>query len=315
MFSKLLLVGVLVGVLFAGCDRPVRPDQDLTDVDAVKEAVITWDSVAQYSESERYALDDEGAKDPEYSEGFGKVGDAQSPITPLRWGRRITSFTRDVDVEIQGDSIAIATITRVFAGNLIIIAIQDSSGDTVQVTKTFADSLRRKVMFVRVGRFANRRHNWRPVAISLVEGWSPVENFQIDSLRIITPRDTITVTDPLNTWLRFGRLVREIPRIHTMDSVQIRVTVSSQNDSSEIIVLRWGIGWGDGRRHRARIPLLSESGTPGNYTRVYERTFMAHGHLGRFNAFIDALSHGTLFDDQEAYSNKIWGIPYHRVLF
>jgi hypothetical protein len=80
-------------------------------------------------------------------------------------------------------------------------------------------------------------------------------------------------------------------------------------------MLRWGVGWGDGRRHRARIPMISETGSTGNYTRVFERTFITHQHRGRFNAFIDALSHGTLFDDQEPYSNKVWGVPYHVPFF
>jgi hypothetical protein len=310
----IVFVGVLAAFLLSSCSKPSEP-RELTDRDAIEEAVTSWDSVAQYSESEYYALNDDGPKNQEYTEGFGKVTDPQSPITPLRWGRQIRSSNRQVDVDIQGDTIAIATITRIFAGNFVIIAIQQSTGDTLQVTKDFVDTLKRKVMFVRIGRFTDRRHNWRPVAITLVEGWSPVENFRIDTLQITTPRETIVVTNPLNTWLRFGRFVGEIPHIRPLEPVQIRVTVSSQNDSAEVVMLRWGVGWGDGRRHRARIPMVSETPISGGYERVYERTFIAHQHRGRFNAFIDALSHGTLFDDQEPYSNKVWGVPYHLVLF
>jgi hypothetical protein len=315
MSRKLFLGALVAGILVVGCRKSEGPAEE-TDVSYIQGAVVTMDSIAEYGESERYALDDGVPHDPEYNEGqWGKVTDPQSPITPLRWGRRIVSASRSVDVQIQGDTVAIATITRVFAGNLIILAIQQSTGDTVQVTKDFVDTLKRKVMFVRIGRFAERRHNWKPVAITLVEGWSPVENFQIDSLEITTPRDTFVVTDPPNTWLRFGRILGEIPRVYPGEPVRIRVTVSSQNDSAEVVMFRWGVGWGDGRRHRKLIPLISETGTTGNYTRVYERTFITHLHRGRFNAFIDALSHGTLFDDQQPYSNKVWGAPYHVPLF
>lgn len=316
MFTKSLFAAMVVALVVAGCRSTESPVEE-NDQTYLQGAVVSMDSIAQYSESERYGLDDDGAKNFEYEEGFGKVGDVQSPITPLRWGRRIASVSREVSVDIQGDT-AIATITKTFAGNLLILADLDDDGDgDTLIAKPFSDAMRRKVMFVRAGRFNERRHNWRPVAISLVEGTSPLENFRIDTLQIITPRQTITVTDPLNTWLWFRGMTlepqRQIPLVRIGDSVRVRVTVSSQNDSSEVVMLRWGVGWGDGRKHRARIPMVEQSGSTGNYTRVYARVFIAHRHFGRFNAFIDALSHETLFDDQGQYSNKIWGTPYHLV--
>lgn len=317
--NLLLFIGAVVGLVLAGCTESEGPTNGFDSDQAYLEyAVANADSIAAYSEGERYALDDDGAKPMEYTEGFGKVGDAMYPIIPLRWGRHVMSVNRTVSVDIQGDTVAIATIERTIAGELIILAIKDSGGvvDTVLVTKPFSNTVTRKVRFVRVARTDFLRLNWRPVAITLVDGRSPTNDFNIAELRFIIRRrnpimrDTITVTDPLNTWLRFGRMYVEIPYIRLVDSVQVQVTVASQNDSAEFVALRWGVGWGDGRRHRARMPLVSTSGGAGAYTRIYERTFARHTHYGRFNAVIDAFSYDTFYDDAAAYSNKFWGIPY-----
>lgn len=318
MHQKLLFVVIVLLAVLVGCTKTEGPSESTfnSDQEYLQNAVSSQDSIADYSNSENSTIDDGGVR-PIDADGFAKVGEETSPITPLRWGRKVDSVSRNVTVDIKGDSVAIATIVKTISGTLHIIAIRDSAGvrDTVQVTKPFRDAATRKVLFVRVRRSSDFRLNWKPAAISLVDGRSPANDFFITELRIATPRDTFTVTDPLNTWLQFGRLRGEIPRIHPLEPVQIRVTITSQNDSAEFVALRWGVGWGDGRHHRARIPLMSQSGA-GSFTRVYERTFAGHRHIGRFNAVIDAISYATLYDDDTAlYSNKFWGLPYVLTLF
>ena len=324
MRNRLLLVlATLVLVVVGGCKKEEGGGPLPTDENAIQSLASSQnpqDTIATFSNSEESAIDDGGlpaTPGDDYYVGQGfypKVGEVTWPITPLRWGRQVQSVSRSVAVErLPGDTLAVATITKVVAGILHILAIRDSGGvrDTVQVTKAFEDTARRKVLFARIRHTEDPRLNWWPIAISLVEGHSPTSNFTIDSIEVMTPRDTVTVTDPLNTWLRFGFFGRfRILHIMPTDSVRVQVTISSQNDSSDLVWLHWGVGWGDGRRHRARIAMISESGGVGAWTRVYARTFHAHQHLGRFNAVIDALSYGTLFDDTAAYSNKFWGKPY-----
>jgi len=319
MRTRLLLTIPLALALFAGgckkSDEIGNPSTDFqTDEAYIAYAVANLDSVADYSEAEQDAINDDSLQDLEYQIGFAKVGNALDPISPLRWGRRVESVIRTVTVRKPDDSTAIATIQKVASGMLFIRAERDSAGilDTVLVTKTFTDTLKRKTLFVRIGQFQDRRRNWRPAAITLVEGKSPSTDFAIDSLVISTPRDVYVVTDPLTTWLRFGRGSWEILRTRPDDPVQFRVVISSQTDSAEAMFLHWGVGPRDNRRHRARIPLVSSSSKPGGgWTRVFERTFYAHRHYGRFNAIIDVLSYGTLFvDDPAIYSNRLWGLPY-----
>ena len=299
-------------------DQGIGPNFS-TDQDFLQYAATNQDSITDYTESIRYTLDDDGAQPLNYEEGFHKISETAFPIAPLRWGRRVTSVERNVSIDVQGDSIAIATIQRTLTGTLFILAIRDSGGvqDTVLVTKPFSDAATRKVQFVRVGRFSDLRRNWRPVAISLVSGSSsPPNDFSITELTLTTPRDTFTVTDPLSTWLRFGRMRGEIPRIRPNEPVHLRIAVTSQSDSAEFLMLRWGVGMGDGRRHRVRMNLTNQVGSPGAWTRVYDLTIMGHRHQGRFNAVVDGISYNSLFnDDPTMYSNKFWGIPYMAVPF
>ena len=318
MISKSLVVlATLAMVLVVGCKKDDGPGaSNPTDEDALL-AAVSQDTIGSFSNSEEFALDDGGLQNMEYFEGsgFSKIGQVDTAMVPLRWGRQVQIVDRHVAVQrLPGDTLAVATITKTVTGILHILAVRDSAGvpDTVHVTKAFSDTARRKVLFARIRRTEDPRRNWLPVAITLLEGHSPADNFTIDSVEVMTPRDTVTVTDPLNTWLRLRLLVGRdrLMHIRPTDSVRVRMTITSQNDSSEFVALRWGIGWNDGRRFRARVGLISQSGGPGSWTRVYGRTFRAHPRLGLFNAVIDALSYNTLFDNVAPYSNKFWGKPY-----
>jgi hypothetical protein len=314
--SAILAIGLL-----AGCSKQSNPtaagEQTFqSDEEYLRFAVLSSDSVADFTISTSSTIDDDGDRPFEYSEGFGSVTD---PITPLRWGRRVTSVTRDVQIAIQGDSLAVATVTKTIAGTLFIRATRDSGGvvDTVLVEKPFSDTAIRKILFRRVARTERFRLNWAPVAITPVDGRSPTNDFEIVELQFMTPRDTFVISDPLSTWIRFGfhRERGELPRVRPNEPVRVRVTVTSQNDSSEIAMLRWGVGFGDGRHHRARIPLVQSQNSGGVHIRVYERVFLSHQHYGRFNAVVDVLSYATLYDDTASYSNRFWGMPYHLMLF
>lgn len=327
-FKTLVAVALVVTLAGVGCKKDDGPGALPTDEDAIRSAVFSLnplDSAANVSNSEEYAIDDGGLQNMEYSEGsrFPNNGDVATPINPLRWGRQVQSVSKSVEVErLPGDTLAVAHITKIVAGILHILAIRDSGGviDTVNVTKAFVDTARRKVLFARIRRTIDPRLNWRPIAISLVEGHSPTDNFRIDSVEVMTPRDTVVVTDPLNTWIRLGFFIggRGMVLIHPTDSVRIRVTITSQDTSQdgsakEFVVLHWGISRFNGYRHRASIWFSSQSGSPGSWTRVYDRTFYADSHPGIFNAVIDALSYKTLSDDGPEYSNKFWGKPYRRL--
>jgi len=222
---------------------------------------------------------------------------------------------------MSGDTLATVSVTKTIPGQFWVAwGMRTSAGvvfDTL-VKKPFSEETKRNFLFKRIGRNAELRRNWIPVALTMVQGQSQGESaFSIASLSVAESRfgfDT-TVTDPLNTWFRFGfRHHGCIPTFPVRDTVTVQVTITSADDSAEVVYLRHGIGW-DGRiRRRAAFELVSTTGGPGNYTRVYERKFVTElgswFYVARFNAVVDAFSHGSIYDKAAPFDNEFWGAPY-----
>jgi len=96
------------------------------------------------------------------------------------------------------------------------------------------------------------------------------------------------VTDPL-------ALVRrnQLPRITPGAAVHVTATTG---DATDVLVLyaRWG-------RMRMR-----PTGTTGQW----EARFLAPAQGGLRHLAVNALSHGTLFDDALPYDSKAWALPF-----
>lgn len=334
------LLVIAAGLLFGlvGCmkDNGLTPPVPITDPQALQDAVASIDSVAGFSSSDEATIDDNGMRSPEY-DGFAKTDVADfgnlgrifgDTVTPIRWGRHIfwNLVTRHYDVTIfPGDSAALVTITKVLPGEFWV-GVGMKNADTVIIDsiikKPFTEVVKRKVRFIRVARTDNPLRNWVPVAITMVQGRTrpdSLNHFSIASLELeqIGHFDT-TYTDPLQTWFRLGLFHGSIPHFRLGDSIRVRVTVNSSDDSAEIAHLRYGIA-GDGlERRRTLMRLISTSGGPGNFTRVYERRFVSRlpmflppGILAaRFNAVVDVLSWGDIYVSDAPFTNEFWGTPY-----
>jgi len=292
--------------------------------------VTMADSIAEFSSSDEATIDDNGLRDPDYEglakeaaavgERFGSV--AGDSLYPIRWGRRITwsEVTRDYQVVMLGDTGAIVTIVKTLPGEFWV-GLGYRSPDTVVIDtiirKPFTEVVTRKVQFKRIAHTDYPMRNWAPVAITLVQGKTQGTNsFTIVSMEVIDASvgyDSV-VTDPNNTWFRLGWRRGTIPIVQSGDSVTVRVTVTSSDDSSEIVIFRHGIAGTSLLRGRTRMRLVSISGSPGNYTRVYERTFHPYLRFGifaaRFNVVVDVLSRGSIFDNNAPFTNEFWGTPY-----
>jgi hypothetical protein len=252
---------------------------------------------------------------------YGTFGKIAADITPLRFGRRITSVTTTVTITRQpGDSIAIAYVVKDITGQLRIRAL-DGNGDTILVNKPFQDRATRNVIFKRIDRNPRRYWlNWVPVATSLVEGGTlgvtPPDSISLAQLDFFLPNgDTITVTDPNSYYLRYRWLHRymggrkDVPELAGGDSVMLRATLVSSSPDTDLVALRYGFGPLHSRR--VRMMLVSETNNGnGTYTRVYERSWRVHFHPGFFHAGVDCLTRDTLFDDVAPYSVSWWGVPY-----
>lgn len=321
IFLWLMVAGLLI--VFGGCTKegPGEPGRGPSnDKDAISQMVQS-DSLGEFSTSDENEIDDRGPA----SDDFGLAKEATA-IRPLRWGRKIENITRDIDVQIIGDSVAIATLTKHISGSLVIAASYQDTGhyaDTI-LAKPFRERVQRKIRFHRVARTRLYERNWVPVAMTLVEGNIEPESvnlFTINSIEYTFPWGKDTITDPLNTWLRFSRIISGLPVLRVRDSVQLILHVTSTDADTEHAFLRYVAV--DPRRlspfpvlgvRRLRMKLVESTWNGSAYDRTYEATF--YGELGsllsigRFHAVVDVMSHGSLFDDAKPFSNRYWGLPY-----
>ncbi|MBI5217046.1 MAG: hypothetical protein HY960_14925 [Ignavibacteriae bacterium] len=307
-----LLVLFALFVALVGCSKDDAVTPPTTDAQAIEEMLTSVDSVAEFSESDEATISDPDEMEWE-KYGFSKT---TIPVKVFKWGRRVNSVDRDVTVFREGDSVAVATMTKVFRGHLVIAASYEDTAhhaDTI-IRKPFSERVQRRVKFIRVASTDNPRRNWKPIAISLVAGGivpDSLNKFDIEKLEVIAPADTYTITNPLHTWLKLGANRDRVPVVRHGDTMTVRLTVVSSDDSSEAVAFRW---FGDRGHDRARMRMVSETPTAGGVERVYERTFRAHlpfgRFIGRYNVVLDVHSWGSLNDDAMPVSSGLWGFPY-----
>jgi len=336
MFGRtfILFTAFCALLMWPGCRNTtiVDPGPGQTADKAAITRMIQSDSLGQFELSDEAVMDD-GA--PIFDDGDGALAKILTTIKPIRWGKKITSVVRNVDIVITGDTVALATITKIISGNLVISAAYSDTAtvaDTI-ITKPFTEQVERKILFHRVPqKFGNDDdqgdedgdRGWIPVALTLVEGHTQPQAsnlFTITSVELTFPWGKDTVTDPLGTWLRFRRGHDGIPSPISFDSVTVRLTISSTDPDTELAVLRFKgprYWWNTlnpmfGHR-RVRMQLVSSVFSGGSFSRIYEATL----HVGldgeflveRFHAALDVNSHGTLFDDSKPVSNAFWALPY-----
>lgn len=312
-------VFALAGLLAAGCnkDSTTSPPTDTAPPNVTNEqsARVYFANTDEFVNNDEQTIDDQDIQPTDYSVGeFGKIDTA---ITPLRWGRFVRQVVRTVtDTVSPGDSIAVVHIHKVISGVLKIRGIR--TGDTVLVQKTFTDTAERNLIFRRVGHETKRFWmNWVPVATSLVAGGTipPDNNIAITQIELISAGGTITVTDPLQYYLRYRwvnlwhRGNNDVPELQSGTVDTIRVTLLSNSSDTDIVALRFGVGTFFKRRMRMNIVSEQNNGN-GTFTRVFQTPFRVHFHKGWFHAAVDAATKATLYDDTAPYSVSWWGIPY-----
>ena len=317
----LMSVFLLTGLFVAGCSKDEGPDEQAPVGVTDEEQAMKY-----FAENDAFVANDEETfadKDVEPFD-YGTFGKVDAGITPLRWGRFVSSVTATVTTTIQpGDTMAIAEVNKEITGTLKIRAIAES-GDTVTIDKPFVDHSTRNIIFKRVDRNTKKYWlNWVPVATSLVEGGTVPPNDQINITQIVlytSTNDTITVTNPTEYFLRYrwlnlfhGGWKKNVPEFLAGQALKLEVTLVSASADTDFVALRYGMG--ASQRKRIRLALTSETDNgDGTFTRVFEISRIApqyvHFHRGYFHLGLDAMTKATLFDDTAPYSVSWWGIPY-----
>lgn len=318
MFGALLFTGLLL----VGCNKseitaPEDPnDQLYGSAQNDQQFFELYAQNDEYLKNDDVTMNDGSSPAPFDDEVIGRM----TPIQPLRWARHIRNIQRNVQLDsITVDSLAYVTVTKSWDGVLIILARYDSTTvDTVR--KNFTGQSKKRFIYKKIANDRVIWRNWRPVAVSLVDGGTTSSSaIDITQLKLVYSneigvRDSVVVTDPLSTFLRLRRNRdingHDVPDLAGGQEARMFATVVSTSPDTDHVVLRFGFSGDGNHRRRLRLHLVSETFDGTSYTRVYARAFNLHFHRGVFAAAVDAMTHGTLFDDAEPVSNAFWGVPY-----
>ncbi|HEY2953876.1 MAG TPA: hypothetical protein VGK89_01360 [Candidatus Eisenbacteria bacterium] len=306
MKAPLTLALVLAAGLVAGCSRnagnPLAPANGTTGggsggADDQTEVTGTMASVPDLMEDGQFESADPTTVD-------GAPAGALAAIRPLSFYRNITSVERRfefafADTDSTGrPTTAIVTVHKLLAGtfNIVVGPATDGVRDTSRlrvVRKRLADHWVRRVLLKRVPPPPTlvaseiSRPRWRVAASSAVEVTSRAATTRIVSLEIKTAtRDTV-LTDPL-VFFRLHQIMK-------FDAGEEVTLIATTERSDDVVVLLRG-------RLRARFQ--------NNGDNTYTLLWHAPERRGLHHVGVNALSHGTLFDDVAPYDSKAWILPY-----
>ena len=328
-----ILAALALGVFGCSSNNPASSPATVTDQQAVTQMVTSIDSVSQFLSSEEATINDGGLQlvDAGGVEVPGAVRSAERPSginttdSVVEWGRVVfpAQIVRDYNVLVIGDTIAIVTITKHVPGQFLVawgirpVPPTDSVIVDTVIRKSFTEVMSRKVQLKRIAHTDNPLMNWVPTAMTFVASKTAGSiTFGIDSLEISDNRTSFdsTYSNPLQTWFRFGRYRESIPIFHVGDTVLVRLTVSGSDSLPEIVALHHSVLGSASLPVRLRMFLVSQSGGPGNYTRVFQRRFVAWLPpavlVARFNALADVFPRRCIYSQTAAFENEFWGLPY-----
>ena len=282
--------------LVAGCGKsgdPLAPDPGAADDQTqVQQTLDAHPEMAQ-----------DGVYGNEGSTSVGSDAPAGSlaAIQPLTYWRTITSVDRRVVIDFSDPdpngrpTTALVTIHRQLHGSFNILTgdVPEDSARSV-VRKRLNDHWVRKVLLKRVlptpsDSAADDRggRRWRIAALSGVEVTSKDATTQIVGLRIQGGGLDTTIADPLALFR-----LRGVLKFEARTELTLTVTTTRNDD---IVILH----------HRDRRFRFHNNGD-NTYTGVWSVGAIAGlQHVG-----VNALAHGTLYDDADPYDSKSWILPY-----
>lgn len=309
MIKKLsIIITLLLSVIIFGCKSTVNEPDYLDDV-ILNELITSEESISNFEEN----FDDGEAT----SFVLDKI---QTDLYPIKVGRRITRIERTFNKEVIGDS-AKVTVTTKFSGFLIIAGKFNpiSPGDTTFlpdtiVTKPFVETVKRNVTLIRTNSRNDRNRGWKLQAISLPEGSTSVKNIQLTKAELlISGRDPLVITDPLNTYFFIGDPKRDLPERKRNENVTLRVYLTSNSPKEDFVTLTYGRKIaGQIYRVKRKLQLVSSVQNGDKWDKIYEgnwNIFVMHP-FGKFHSVINAVTNETIFSVEGNISSSTWGIPY-----
>jgi len=222
--------------------------------------------------------------------------DIAAAIDPLFFWRDIRHVERAHEFSFRdtdstgSPTTVVVTIHKRLAGTFNVVARQDVPEGTPQegrlVQKPLRDHWVRRILLRRI-ETADARRRWRIAATSGVEVTSRAAETRVVSLRIQSGTLDTTVTDPLALF-RLRQVLRFQP-----DAQVVLTATTLRND--DVVVFY---------RHGARSRFQN------NGDNTYSATWTVAALTGVRHLGVNALSHGTLFDDVAPYDSQAWILPY-----
>ena len=235
---------------------------------------------------------------------------ALAAIRPYRFWRTIDGIERRFEFAFaDSDSAglprtAVVTVHKTLRGSFNIVAgapgAEDSPRDSSRriVRKRLVDHWTRRVLLKRVerpnGEGGEGADNvrWRVAATSAVKVRSALpandaDHAKLLSLRVQSGALDTTLSNPLEFFRLRGMLKLD-------PGAEVAVTVTTERPDDIVLFVRHG--------HRARLEPNGDNTYSGRFTVPDERGVR---HFG-----VNALSNGTLFDDDAPYNSIAWIFPY-----
>lgn len=286
----LALIATVVALAGCGSSNKLGGPEAGSNSTAAEEALVTSAIAGEPAmvEENVYESNDPTALDTQTA--------ALEAINPLHFWRTIRSVERRLDFVFTNPDTngrpqtAVVTVHKRLRGSFNIIAGDPTEPDSAHslIRKPLDDRwIRRLALFrVRINEDSTRSR-WRLVGTSGVKVTSDGATTQILSLRLQAgPLDT-TITDPLELH-RLRRLIRLDP------STPVRLTVTTTRADDIVLLYRWD--------HRRRFV--------NNGDNTYTAEFTTGDFPGLRHFGVNALSHGTLFDDTAPYDSQAWILPF-----
>ena len=319
--ALLLAAGVL-----AGCSKKTSPTSPLGSSPG---AVTSNQAQVMSTIAAAPTAVEDGLEDAADVTSWGGQPGALTAIQPFTFWRTITARERSFEVAFSDTdaagqpTTAIVTIHKHLTGRFnILVGVPGTDGtpmDSVPdvIHKPLDDEWVRRVVLKRVmptigmsgalsdsenegdhdgdhdgdndgDHDGDHENHWRVAAVSGVEVTSKDATTHIVSVRVQTADKDTTITDPL-AFMKLRKVLNFIPQ------TQVTITVMTMRNDDVVVLM-----------HSLRRFRFHNNGD-NTYTGVFPTGVFMAGlhHIG-----VNALSNGTLFDDQAPYDSQSWIFPY-----
>ena len=309
-------------LLVLGCEGPASGGGTPAELRAALESLLSADNGLSL-----VGLPDVDGIDGENLGGFGEVrihGSSADTLWPgdydgIRWGRRITSRSRDVTFDDLGSDTAYATIVwttsgRLWAGGWVRTDSGRSLVDTL--SKTFEAVAARRVRFLRVGDSGDPHRDWRIHGFTAMLG-SAGTKVSIERVVFALGETDHTIldltrSDILSHFFMRDSLPALTPRVRTALFVSVGNTGPELPvDSGELVVVWPG-------RHRQllghqAVNDLGEGLDNQAGDNVFSGFLRAHGRgrqRGRGHIIIECIDLGSILVGTEETHLEFIGFPH-----